>query len=233
VNFPFTRQAFFDVFAAYNEGVWPFQVAAVAAALLIVGSRWGPPRTRTMAIGVLGALWIWMGVVYHWVYFSPINPVARVFALLFVTQGILLIWAGPVRRRMSLASQPGGAQAAVGALLVVYALAGYPLVAMLAGQTYPAMPTFGLPCPTVIFTFAVLSASTGTPKTLFIIPLLWAAIGTSVAVSLGVVEDYALLPAALIAMWVAYLGSRTRFATNAAVPARAIEKALPGVSRRP
>jgi hypothetical protein len=81
----------------------------------------------------------------------------------------------------------------------VYALAGYPLVGWLAGQRFPAAPTFGLPCPTTIFTFGVLLwADRRLPAWLLAIPAAWAVLGTTAAGSLGITEDYALLPAAIM-----------------------------------
>ena len=59
-------------------------------------------------------------------------------------------------------------------------------------------PVFGVaPCPTTIFTFAVLIVLRA-PLKLSLIPLLWAAIGTSAAVLLGVKEDFGLAAAGLM-----------------------------------
>lgn len=83
--------------------------------------------------------------------------------------------------------------ALVGALLVAYALLGYPLLGHAAGQHYPAVPTFGLPCPTTIFTFGLLAFAVRPPSwVLLVIPLAWAVIGTSAAASLRVPEDWGL-----------------------------------------
>jgi len=40
---------------------------------------------------VLAFLWLWMAVVYHAGFFADINPMAWVFALIFVLQSVLFI----------------------------------------------------------------------------------------------------------------------------------------------
>lgn len=66
---------------------------------------------------------------------------------------------------------------------------------MLAGHGWPRAPVFGVaPCPTTIFTLALLLASR-TPLVVAAIPVLWALVGTTAAVLLGVPEDLGLLVA--------------------------------------
>ena len=58
------------------------------------------------------------------------------------------------------------------------------------GHRYPAAPSFGLPCPTTIFTLGLLLWKRDKmPAWLFLIPLLWSAIGFSAALVLGMKED--------------------------------------------
>jgi hypothetical protein len=93
----------------------------------------------------------------------------------------------------------------------------YPAISYALGHRYPAAPTFGLPCPTTIFTLGLLVwAGTALPRRVLIVPLLWALVGTSAALSLGMVEDFGLLVSAIAVMiWVA-LGRRA--APNAPLP---------------
>jgi uncharacterized protein DUF6064 len=61
------------------------------------------------------------------------------------------------------------------------------------------LPTFGLPCPTTIFTLGLfLWCRRPTPWLLLVVPALWAAIAISAAVSFHVFEDYALPVAAVV-----------------------------------
>ena len=67
------------------------------------------------------------------------------------------------------------------------------------GRRYPALPTFGLPCPTTIFTNGLLLfAEAPTPRIVFAVPILSAGIGSLAAFGLGVTEDLALLIAAAV-----------------------------------
>src|SRR5207248_10939428 len=66
------------------------------------------------------------------------------------------------------------------------------------GHDYPHTPTFGLPCPTTIFTLALMMwLERPFPRVLLVIPLTWAAIGGSAAFFLGVPQDLGLLAAGL------------------------------------
>ncbi len=69
----------------------------------------------------------------------------------------------------------------------------YPLLSTLIGHRYPEAPTFGLPCPTTIFTLGLLSwTRPSVPWPLTIVPIGWAIIGSSAAVRLGMWEDLGL-----------------------------------------
>ena len=198
MELPFTATEFFAVFAAYNTGVWPLQLVLLACGLFVVATL-ARTRSKGAASTVLAGLWLWMGLVYHWRFFAPINPAARGFALVFVAAAATFAWFGLSERRLD--APVVGTRRLAGWTLVAYALIGYPLVALLAGQHYPAVPTFGLPCPTTIFTLGtLLLVSSTTPIFLFVIPLLWSAIGTLGAVHLGVVEDYGLGAAGLVTL---------------------------------
>ena len=88
----------------------------------------------------------------------------------------------------------------VGVVLLAYALLVYPMLGQLGDHPYPDSPSFGLPCPTTIFTFGLLLLTTErVPRHLFAIPLLWAAIGSTAAVLFGVWEDVGLGVAAIAA----------------------------------
>ena len=85
-----------------------------------------------------------------------------------------------------------------GAAIVLAALAAYPIASLFAGHRYPAAPTFGLPCPTTIYTFGILLLATPPVRAaLWIAPVAWAAVGSAGAVTLGMHEDL-MLPLALL-----------------------------------
>jgi len=202
---PFSAEQFMRVFERYNVAVWPAQLLfyAAAAGVLVLVARPRGYAGRWIS-AVLALFWAWMGVVYHWAFFARINPAAFLFAALFLIQAGLFIREGVLRPGLSFraADVPDGSDAsgAVGALLVGYALLAYPLVGHAAGHLFPAAPTFGLPCPTTIFTFGVLLLADGSvPLRLLVIPVLWSLVGTAGAFALGVPEDYGLPVAAVAA----------------------------------
>jgi hypothetical protein len=154
-------------------------------------------RSSQLASAVLAVLWLWGGVAYHATYFTSINPVAWGFAALFVGEFGLLAWYGLVQRRLSFGTATGLARG-LGIGLAFYALA-YPALNVLAGHTYPASPTFGVPCPTAIFTLGLfLTTANRPPIAVVVVPVLWALIGGSAALVLGVATDYALLACSVL-----------------------------------
>jgi hypothetical protein len=196
---PFTQDQFVAVFVAYNEAVWPAPIAAYLLGGLAV---YLAARRRELAArivpGILGLLWLWNGVAYHWLYFRPINPAATVFGAAFVIQGLLLLVYGSALGRLGFATQAPLRHWA-GLTLIAYAMLLYPLLGLAAGHVYPAAPVFGItPCPLTIFTFGVLLLANGSPWLLVVVPALWSVVGGSAAVLLGVPEDWMLPVAGLI-----------------------------------
>jgi len=195
MQLPFTQSEFFDVFVRYNTAVWPLQVAFNAAALLaVIGILARRPSAPRWTLGVLALLWLWIGIVYHGIFFRPINPAAVGFAGLFVVQAMLLAWAARAPGEIAISLSWRGV---VGSALVVYGLVIYPLVGRLAGHHYPAAPTFGLPCPTTLFTVGVLLWVRPLRPGLLVIPVLWSLIALTAALRLGVYEDSGLGVAAV------------------------------------
>lgn len=195
MRLPFTESEFLDVFAAYNGALWPAALAwwllsLVALAAVLRGRARGPAVPTLMA-----GLWAWSGVAYHFGFFTRINPAARVFGALFLVQAALVIWVG---RREPPRLVPGRSpRQIVGVLLAAYGLV-YPLLAVVLVGPYPRIPTFGVPCPTTLFTSGLLILVTPPRRSLLVIPLLWSLIGGSAAILLGVTTDFALLAAAAV-----------------------------------
>ncbi len=158
---------------------------------------WGDRASRAIAL-ILCGFWLVMGLGYHGVFFTRINPLAYVFALLFVAQaGLFAVRGFDGGLKFALTAGP---RAWVGGLLIAYGLVAYPLVGLLVAHPYPATPLFGVaPCPTVIFTLGLLVLSNA-GWTLFVVPLLWSVIGGSAAVLLGVPQDYGLIAAGTLAL---------------------------------
>ena len=198
---PFSRDAFFAVFAAYNTAAWPAQLFlyGLAAALMVLVLQDRPRAHLAVSLG-LGLLWIWTGVLYHWWHFTAINPLAWGFGALFVVQGGLFVANGIGGRRLEL-GRPHGWYGWIGGLLLAYSLVVYPLWGLAAGHPVREVPVLGVPCPTTIFTFGLLFwAARPIPRHLLVIPLVWAALGTTAVVLLGVPQDAGLLVAGLLGL---------------------------------
>ena len=196
MKFPFTTEEFLDVFKQYNEDVWPAQMAFVLLALLCVYFILGHKTHKIRIVtSILSFFWLWMGLVYHLLFFAPINNAAYFFAGLFMVQGILFFIHGVLRNPVSISHPKLNIWA--GSVLIAYALVIYPIISYYAGHEYPFAPTFGLPCPTTIFTFGIiLLTGQKWPVSLMIIPLAWSILGLSAALYLRMYEDIGLFLAA-------------------------------------
>jgi hypothetical protein len=193
---PFTGEQFLEVFARYNEVVWPAQIVLYVVALCAISLvlQRSSDFSRSIAC-LLSVLWIWSGIVYHLIFFSRINGAAFIFGMLFIFQAFLFIYAGGLKRKLlfSISLTPDGI---IGALFIIYALVIYPVLSYQLGHRYPMTPTFGVPCPSTIFTFGMfLWTSRNVPLYLMVIPLLWSLIGLSAALSIGMKEDFGLVVA--------------------------------------
>lgn len=194
MKLPFTPEQFFEIFAQYNLAVWPIQVVfyALAIAALVLAFRETKYSNRIIS-AILTFLWLWIGLVYHIGYFSTINGAAYVFGGLFIIQAGLFLITGTLKQKLWFRFHPNS-YAIIGALFILYGLVIYPVLGYSFGHRYPYTPTFGLPCPTTIFTFGLLLwTDKKIPKYLLIIPVLWSILGLSAALQLGVWEDVMLL----------------------------------------
>jgi hypothetical protein len=201
MTIPFTTEQFMAVFRDYNTDIWPIQIILYAMALITVIFTLFKFKSRDRVNGfLLSFLWIWMGIIYHLTYFTDINKAAYLFGSLFIVQGGLFAYEGIIKDRLTF-QYPDNFQGIAGAILIIYALLLYPFIGFfISGHLFPSAPTFGLPCPTTIFTFGLLLWTKKVfAKYLLIIPLLWTIIGFNAALWMGVIEDYGLLIGGIIA----------------------------------
>lgn len=202
---PFTVEQFFAVFRQYNEAVWPFQLVLAALGLagtaLVFGRR---PAAGRIISAILAFLWAWMGVAYHWLYFTRINPAAWLFGGLFLLQATVFVWTGVVRGNLRFAVL-APAKSWAGGLLLLYAVVVYPLIGAMLGRAYMESPTFGLPCPTTIYTLGLLLFIVEPfPRWILAVPLLWAGVGSLAAFQLSVPQDFGLSAAGVLSLVVLF-----------------------------
>ena len=191
MQLPFTREQFVDLFVAYNEALWPAVVALWTVSAVTVAVRLSARHSHDRWVSaLLVGHWAWSALAYHMAFFTRINPAAWLFAALFLGQAVLVFRVGVVQRRLSFAPW-GSAWAPWAWGLIVYSLA-YPAINALDHRSLLRIPTFGLPCPTTIFTAGVLMLATPRCWSLSVVPVIWAAIGGSATFLLGVSADVAL-----------------------------------------
>lgn len=200
---PFTIDDFLDVFHRYNDAVWPAQWILLILALIAVGAALRARRPTRAPVLILAVLWLWMGIVYHLAFFRSINRAAIVFGALFIVQAGVFGWLA-LRKPAVRFTVGRDAAGVLGGLMIAFSLIIYPTLGWLAGHRYPAAPTFGLPCPTTLFTFGLLLwMQPSLPRRVLVIPALWSVIATVAAFQLGMVEDFSLPLAATAACVVA------------------------------
>jgi len=209
MKLPFTIEQFMEVFKNYNNAIWPLQIIfyLLAAVALFFTFRQSSNSSKIVSL-ILSFFWIWMGVVYHLIYFTNINNAAFLFGSLFIVQGLLFILVGVIKNniRFSITYDSSGI---TGLILIVFALLLYPILGLLQNHIYPNSPTFGVPCPTTIFSFGLLLLSKRKiPIVLLIIPLFWSILGFTAAFKLGIKEDLGLLISGIISVGLIFYRNR-------------------------
>ena len=187
---PFTTSQFLEIFRVYNETVFPIQVVFYLLGVIIVylAIKTSPRSDRIISV-LLAFFWLWMGVIYHWLLFTSINKLAYIFGALFVIQGMLFLYFGFFHQKITFRYRKD-IYGITGLIFIVYALMIYPLIGAFGDHAYPYSPTFGLPCPTTIFTFGmILLSDKKFPILLLVIPFLWSILGVSAAINFGIIED--------------------------------------------
>ena len=199
MKIPFTTDEFLGVFELYNLSVWPSQLVLYALALVALMSLYrDDTRTHQVLFAVLSLLWAWTGLVYHIMYFSSINKAAYAFGLLFLAQSFIFVYTGIIRTKISFKFRLDKFTV-IGIVFIAYALIFYPLLGIALGHVYPKSPTFGVPCPTTIFTFGVLLFSTHRiPFFVLVIPFAWSIVGFSAAFNLSIYEDIGLVISGIV-----------------------------------
>ncbi|ULQ54311.1 DUF6064 family protein [Flavihumibacter fluvii] len=196
---PFTIEQFLQVFKDYNLSIWPGQIIFYLLGIIILFFTIKKTSYSNLVINIiLSFLWLWMGIIYHLIFFTAINKGAYLFGFIYIIHSMLTLYYGAFKSTLtyhftySFYSFTGG-------LLICYALIFYPIIGFFVGHSYPAAPTFGLPCPTTIFTLGLyLLTETKMPKFMLIIPTLWSFIGYSAAFQFGILEDIGLLISGII-----------------------------------
>ena len=201
MNIPFTAEQFYGVFAAYNTGVWPMQLPLLALGVLAVVLLVMQRSYASVGISaILTVLWVWQALAYHLAFFTVVNPLAYVFAAVFLAGAAVFCWQGVTHSR--LVFKPiSGWRALAGWGLMIFAGFIYPAWTYLSGHRYPAFPTFGLPCPTTLFTIGLLAFLVKPyPRSALVVPVLWCFVGSQAAFVFDVQADLGLIVAGVVGL---------------------------------
>lgn len=188
----FSARTYFRQFELMNRELWPLQLPALAAGAVILACMlrtWSAGARIAFALLSLG--WLWTGWAYHLQRYAEINTGAPYFANGFFFQAGLLAWTA-LRQP---AAPRTGLPARAATLLVVIAVAIYPLLALIEGRSWWQAEVFGLaPDPTAVATIGAMLFWRA-PWFPWVIPLLWCAASSATLMELR--APLAWLPAAL------------------------------------
>ena len=201
MNIPFTIAEFYGVFSAYNTAVWPLQLLLMALGVLAIVLLVRQRSYSSVGISViLTTLWVWQALAYHLAFFTAINPLAYGFSALFMGGAAVFFWQGVVGRKLIFKITTGW-RVRAGWSLMIFAWFIYPAWTYLAGHRYPAFPTFGLPCPTTLFTIGLLAFLVRPyPRSVFVVPVLWCFVGSQAAFAFDVQADFGLIVAGAVGL---------------------------------
>ena len=199
---PFTEEQFLNIFKNYNLAVFPMQIIFYLMAFWIVFLLINPkPKSDKIITIFLSFFWLWMGIVYHINFFTSINKFAYVFGGFFIIQGFLFFIFGVFQNKFSFVFQKDK-YGIIGIIFIAFSLIIYPILELVFGHIYPISPTFGLPCPTTIFTFGVLLLNQKKcPILILIIPFIWTIIGLMAVFQFGMLEDFSLIVVSLTSIF--------------------------------
>lgn len=201
MKLPFTTEQFFNVIEEYNVTIFPVQWIILGLGVFCLFLLHSSSPARNKLIGTfIGALWIWTGLVYHLIFFTAINKAAYVFGGIFIFQGLLILFNTFQKSRLNFNFEQK-TRGYIGYFFVLYGLIIYPIVSYFVEGSLERTILIGLPCPSTIVTFGLfILTSKAFPKYLLIIPTLWAIVGLSAAINIGVVQDVMIMISALTAV---------------------------------
>ena len=204
----FSKATYFRLFELHNLALWPVQLLALAAGIVLFVCLWhgGAKAGRTAAF-LLALAWLHVAWSYFAQRYATINTGAPYFAIGYAAQAVLLLWLA-CRRLAPRLTEPIGSLGKLALGIALLALIGYPLLAPLGGRPWMGAELFGMaPDPTVALTFGALLLWRA-HWLLWILPLLWCAIGSATLMELDSSQAWVLPILALLAVGARLLAAR-------------------------
>lgn len=214
--FPFLPEVYFRLFVRLNEGWWPAQLLAL---LLGLGALWLAWRGFGRLVGAILAVgWTFVGYAFFLDLYADLNWAGTYFGWAFFAQSALVLVVGALggldREPDHQKHSPLDGAGWVGAGLVVFGLAIFPLLEPLTGvQEWSGVELFGMtPDPTVIATLGFVLMAKRARWALLIVPMLWCAISGATAwvmeAPVGLVTPVCAVIALVAAGWKALASAR-------------------------
>ena len=200
----FSARTYYRMLELHNLAWWPLQPFLLLSGFgLLWSTHSGVRRAAQMALILVGLGWLFVAWAFHWMRYAEINWGARYFGVAFAAQGLLLICLALVSRNLRLMRSDAAARVGVGLLII--AVLGYPMLALVSGRPLVQSECFGLaPDPTALATLGMVLCLRGfhrrkhpraTGLLLMLVPLLWCAMTGATRWTLGS-PDWFLMPAA-------------------------------------
>lgn len=197
----FSPRVYWRTFELHNAALWPLQVLALAAGIIILLLVARRPRSSARWLALLLAiLWIFVAWSFLWSHYVTINWAAAYVVPAFAVEGVLLLVAGSLLD--GLAFDRRGLAGWTGYLLLAFAIAGQPLLAPLQGRGWASSEVFGIaPDPTAIATLGFLLLARGRLLPLLLpIPVLWCLLSGITLRTMGEPQAWAPHAALLLAV---------------------------------
>lgn len=207
----FAPRTYYRLMESYNAELWPAQVVAVAAALLLVVVAWrrSVHGGRLVALG-LALAWAFIGWRFHWHHYASINWAAFHFAVAFGVQAALLV-ASAFRDGLRYDVPAATARRYAGLALVIIALAVQPLAALMLGRPTGQLEAPVLfPDPTALLTLGLLLVAGRAHWSLFPVPVLWCLVSAATLWTMNAADAPLPLLGALVATAAAVFLPRRR-----------------------
>jgi hypothetical protein len=196
----FSPRTYYRLLERHNEALWPAHLLTLGLGVVVGGLLLRPSVAQGRVVSaILALVWAWTAWTFVWSRYATINWAAKYFVVLFGVEVMLLAWTGVVKGGLRFRLRRDGA-GWVGLALFVVCLAGYPLLAPLAGRDWAQAEVFGIaPDPTVAATLGLVLLVEGSPRwSLLVAPVLWCVIAGATLVAMGSPEAWIVLSAALL-----------------------------------
>ncbi len=190
--FSFSIVEFLSVLKSYNLAIWPLQIFTYILIIIALFYSFKPAAyAPKIVLSILSFLWLFNGIVFSFLFWSPSHIFGYFFGICFVIQGIIFL--SGIKKPDIKTGSLNKTHLIVGILLVIYATFGYQLFGYYLGHIYPKFFAVGLvPCPTTILTFGIFFIFSSIPFKYYIVPLIISFGGFLPAYN-GIYEDVGLV----------------------------------------